>query len=173
MKPSGPSGSVIAAGVVAILASLVTILIAVAAIAGMSLMPPASSSPPLPQSVKSTAVVMMVFLAGLAIFGIFTDTGENAEDCPACQEDHHHDGRGFDGLWKGRRGARWRHQAHAGDRGHSNEDRNQAGEYGDNSGGNDRTGWSRGFHGSAIYHFRGCDDSAAGRGKSARFGGKR
>src|SRR6266403_6331199 len=75
MRPSGPSGSVIAAGVVAILVSLVTILIAVAAIAGMSLMPPASSSPPLPQSVKSTAVVMMVFLAGLAIFGIFTSVG--------------------------------------------------------------------------------------------------
>jgi len=75
MKPSGPSGSVIAAGVVAILVSLVTILIAVAAIAGLSLMPPASSSPPLPQSVKSTAVAMMVFLAGLAIFGIFTSVG--------------------------------------------------------------------------------------------------
>src|SRR6267143_1686284 len=75
MKPSGPSGWVIAAGVVAILASLVTILIAVAAIAGISLMPPASSSPPLPQSVKSTAVAMMVFLAGLAIFGIFTSVG--------------------------------------------------------------------------------------------------
>jgi len=27
---------------------------------------------------------------------------------PGLQEDHHHDGRGFDGLWKGRRGARWR-----------------------------------------------------------------
>src|SRR6266478_2117483 len=75
MKPSGPSGSVIAAGVVAILASLVTILIAVAAIAGVSLMPPAGSSPPIPQSVKSTAVAMMVFLAGLAIFGIFTSVG--------------------------------------------------------------------------------------------------
>src|SRR5260370_1657321 len=75
MKPSGPSGSVIAAGVGVILASLVTILIAVAAIAGMSLMPPAGSSPPIPQSVKSTAVAMMVFLAGLAIFGIFTSVG--------------------------------------------------------------------------------------------------
>src|SRR5258707_11881045 len=95
-----------------------------------------------------------------------TDTGENAEDCQARQEDHHRDGRGFDGLWKGRRGPGWRHQAYAGDRGHSNEDRNQAGEYGDNSGGNDRTGWSRRFHGSAIYHFRRRDDSAAGRAKS-------
>src|SRR6266404_4468255 len=94
-----------------------------------------------------------------------TDTGENAEDCQACQEDHHRDGRGFDGLWNGRRGAGWRHQAYAGDRGHSNEDRNQAGEYGDNSGGNDRTGWSRRFHGSAIYHFRGRDDSAEARAK--------
>jgi hypothetical protein len=72
MNRSGPSSSVVAAGVVGILASLFTILIAVAAIAGMSLMPPASASPPMPPFVKSTAVAMMVFLAGLAIFGIFT-----------------------------------------------------------------------------------------------------
>jgi hypothetical protein len=75
MNRSGPSSSVIAAGVVGILVSLVTILLAVAAIAGMSLMPPASASPPMPPFVKSTAVAIMIFLAGLAIFGIFTSVG--------------------------------------------------------------------------------------------------
>jgi len=45
------------------------------AIAGMSLMPPASASPQIPPFVKSTVVAMMVFLAGLAIFGIFTSVG--------------------------------------------------------------------------------------------------
>jgi hypothetical protein len=75
MKPSGPSSSVIAAGVVGILASLFMILIAVAAIAGMSLVPPSSATPPIPPFVKSTAIVMMVLLAGLAIFGIFTSVG--------------------------------------------------------------------------------------------------
>ncbi len=75
MNPSGPSSSVVAARVVGILASLIAILIAVAAIAGMSLMPPESASPPMPPFVKSTAVVMMVLFAGLAIFGIFTSVG--------------------------------------------------------------------------------------------------
>jgi hypothetical protein len=75
MNPSGPSSSVVAAGVVGILASLVAILIAVAAIAGMSLMPPANATPPMPPFVKSTAVAIMVLFAGLAIFGIFTSVG--------------------------------------------------------------------------------------------------
>jgi hypothetical protein len=75
MNPSGPSSSVVAAGVVGILASLVAILIAVAAIVGMSLMPPANATPPMPPFVKSTAVAIMVLFAGLAIFGIFTSVG--------------------------------------------------------------------------------------------------
>jgi hypothetical protein len=75
MNPSGPSSSVVAAGVVGILASLVAILIAVAAIAGMSLMPTANATPPMPPFVKSTAVAIMVLFAGLAIFGIFTSVG--------------------------------------------------------------------------------------------------
>src|SRR5258708_26147682 len=75
MNPSGPSGSVIAAGVVAILASLATILIAVAAIAGMSLMPPAGASPQIPPFFRSTFVSTMAFFAGLAIFCIFTSVG--------------------------------------------------------------------------------------------------
>src|SRR5258708_36660362 len=75
MKPSGPSGSVVAAGVVGILVSLVTILISVAGIAGMSLMPQAGASPQIPPFVRSTVVATMVFLAGLAIFGIFISVG--------------------------------------------------------------------------------------------------
>ena len=75
MNPSGPSSSVVAAGVVGILASLVTILMAAAAIAGISLMPQESASPPMPPFVKSTAVAILLFLAVLAIFGIFTSVG--------------------------------------------------------------------------------------------------
>src|SRR6266403_680266 len=75
MKPSGPSSSVVAAGVVGILVSLVTILISVAGIAGMSLMPQAGASPQIPPFVRSTVVATMVFFAGLAIFGIFTSVG--------------------------------------------------------------------------------------------------
>src|SRR5882724_1478487 len=75
MNPSGPSSSIIAAGVVGILASLFAILIAVAAIAGMGMLPQASGSPEIPPNVKSMAVAMMVVFAGLAGFGIFTSVG--------------------------------------------------------------------------------------------------
>jgi len=75
MNPSGPSSSVVAAGVVGILASLITILIAALAIFGFSLMPPESASPALPPFAKSMAVAMMFLLAGLAIFGLFTSVG--------------------------------------------------------------------------------------------------
>lgn len=75
MSSSGPSSSIIAAGVAGILASLFAILIAVAAIAGMSMLPQASGSPEIPPNVKSMAVVMMLLFAGLAGFGIFTSVG--------------------------------------------------------------------------------------------------
>src|SRR5712664_1068305 len=75
MNPSGPSNSVVAAGVVGILASLVAILIAVAAIAGMSMLPPANNSAAIPPFAKSMAIAMLALLAGLAIFGIFTSVG--------------------------------------------------------------------------------------------------
>ena len=48
---------------------------AAAAIAGISLMPQESASPPMPPFVKSTAVAILLFLAVLAIFGIFTSVG--------------------------------------------------------------------------------------------------
>jgi hypothetical protein len=72
MNASGPSSSIIAAGVVGILASLFAILIAVAAIAGMGMLPQAGGTPEIPPNVKSMAVVMMLLFAGLAVFGIFT-----------------------------------------------------------------------------------------------------
>ena len=75
MNRSGPSSSVVAAGVVGILVSLVAILIAVVAIAGMSMMPPANGSPAIPPFAKPLAIAMMGFFAGLAIFGIFTSVG--------------------------------------------------------------------------------------------------
>jgi hypothetical protein len=75
MNSSGPSSSIIAAGVVGILASLFGILIAVAAIAGMSMIPQAPGSPEIPPNVKSIAVAMMFVFAGLAVFGIFTSVG--------------------------------------------------------------------------------------------------
>jgi hypothetical protein len=75
MNPSGPSSSVVAAGVVGILASLITILIAVLAIVGLNLMPTEGATQPLPPFAKSMAVMMMLFLAGLAIFGVFTSVG--------------------------------------------------------------------------------------------------
>src|SRR5580704_6313132 len=74
MKSSGPSSSVIAAGVVGILVSLFTILIAVASIAGMFMLPP-SSSAAIPPFSKPLAIAMMGLLSGLAIFGIFTSAG--------------------------------------------------------------------------------------------------
>jgi hypothetical protein len=75
MNLSGPSRSVVAAGVVGILASLITILIAAVSIAGLSLMPPEGAAQPLPPFAKSMAVMMVLFLAGLAIFGLFTSIG--------------------------------------------------------------------------------------------------
>jgi hypothetical protein len=74
MKPSGPSSSVIAAGVVGILVSLFTILIAVASIAGMFMLPP-NNSAAIPPFSKPLAIAMMGLLSGLAIFGIFTSVG--------------------------------------------------------------------------------------------------
>ena len=75
MKPSGPSSSVVAAGVVGILFSLVTVLLAVVGIAGMSMMPATNGSPAFPPFVKSTVVAAMIFQVALAIFGIFTGVG--------------------------------------------------------------------------------------------------
>jgi hypothetical protein len=75
MNPSGPSSSVVAAGVVGILASLITILIVVLAVVGLNLMPTEGATQPLPPFAKSMAVMMMLFLAGLAIFGLFTSVG--------------------------------------------------------------------------------------------------
>ena len=75
MNPSGPSSSVVAAGVIGILVSLVTILLSVVGVVGMSMLPPASAGPPMPPFVKSTAIAIMIFTAGLAIFGIFTSVG--------------------------------------------------------------------------------------------------
>jgi len=75
MNSSGPSSSIIAAGVVGILASLIAILIAVATVAGMGMLPQPSGSPEIPPNVKSMAVAMMVVFAGLAVFGIFTGVG--------------------------------------------------------------------------------------------------
>ena len=74
MNPAGPSSSVVAAGVVGILASLITILVVVAAI-GMNLIPPENAAPPIPPFAKSMAVAMLLFVAGLAIFGIFASVG--------------------------------------------------------------------------------------------------
>lgn len=75
MNPAGPSSSVVAAGVVGILASLITILVVVAGIAGMSLIPPENAAPPIPPFAKSMAVAMLLFVGGLAIFGIFASVG--------------------------------------------------------------------------------------------------
>src|SRR5260221_5757047 len=93
------------------------------------------------------------------------DTGEKSKDRQAGKEDHRRDDSGSDKRWNLRRGARLRHQTHARDPGHRDEDRNQADEYSDNSGGNYGARWTRRFHGSAIYHFRGRDDSAEARAK--------
>lgn len=74
MKPSGPSRSVLAAGIIGILVGLFTILIAVASIAGM-FMVPADNSPAIPPFSKPLAIAMMLLFGGLAIFGIFTSVG--------------------------------------------------------------------------------------------------
>src|SRR5258707_3095718 len=93
------------------------------------------------------------------------DMGKHPKVREAGKEDHRRDDSGSDNRWNLRRGHSLRHQTHARDPGNRDEDRNQADEYSDNSGGNYGARWTRRFHGSAIYHFRGRDDSAEARAK--------
>jgi hypothetical protein len=74
MKPSGPSSSVVAAAIVGILLSLFIILGTLGAIAGFAMIP-STSSTAIPPFARSMLIAILLLMAGVAIFGIFTCMG--------------------------------------------------------------------------------------------------
>lgn len=75
MNPSQMSGSVIAAGVVAILGSCLAILGCAFALLGTMLLPSTPADNQLPPIFKAITVALTVFFLAIAIFGIFTGVG--------------------------------------------------------------------------------------------------
>lgn len=75
MSSSRPSGSVIAAGVVAICGSCLAILGCGLALIGIALIPATPTASQLPASIKSMAEAMFLFFLAIAVFGVFTGVG--------------------------------------------------------------------------------------------------
>jgi hypothetical protein len=75
MTSPRPSGSVVAAGIVAIIGSCLAILGAVLGLFGMTMLPSTPSASQLPSGVQTMATVVLVVWLGVAVFGIATGVG--------------------------------------------------------------------------------------------------
>lgn len=76
MSPSRPSGSVVAAGIVAIVGSCLAILGCGLGLIGTTMLPTTSpNGAELPSTVKAMAAAVMFFFLAIAVFGVFTGAG--------------------------------------------------------------------------------------------------